>query len=425
MSTRTSFRLIVCAIGTLGALVVHAADTKDLQNQIDVKSAEIQRLNAEIKATDVLVKGAGKEATSLKKTLANLEASRKSLETQIAQARLQIRATEGTINNLENSIRATTKQLAVRRGMVAETVRLLAEEDATSPVLNFFGYASMGEYWAYEQALEDLQKNLTLRIIEAKQTKTVLDRDKSIQEAERARLTNYSTQVEDKKKIAEATSAEKQSLLKATQSKQEIYQKLLIEKQKEKEAVEAELLAYEAQLTFTLDPTSIPAPGTKVLRWPTDSRTLTQYFGDTAFSRTRAAVYNGKGHNGIDIGISIGTPLYAASDGIVRGFGNTDVSCKGASYGKWILVDHAFNMSTLYAHLSLVSVTEGQKVQVGDLIGYSGNTGYTTGPHLHFSLFAQKGVTITSLQSKVRGCGRYTLPVASFTSYLNPIQYLP
>ncbi|MFA6006840.1 MAG: peptidoglycan DD-metalloendopeptidase family protein [Candidatus Paceibacterota bacterium] len=412
--------LLILALTPLASTV---AQTADLQSKIDDKTAQLKKLDSEIKAASSLAANAGKEATTLKKTLAGLDASRKALEQQITTAKKQIGATQGTIKNLNVSIQATTKQLELRRNMVGETVRILAETESASPVAVFLGYDSMGAYWAYEQGVEQIQKNLTARIIEAKQTKESLDQNKTIQEREKARLTDYSEQVQDKKKIAEATSQEKKALLDVTKSKEATYQKLLLEKKKEREAVEAELLDYEARLSFTLDPSSIPKAGTKVFKWPTQGGVITQLFGNTAFSRTTTA-YNGKGHNGIDIGVPIGTPVYAAADAVVRGFGNTDLNCKGASYGKWILLDHAMNMSTLYGHMSLISVTEGQLIKAGDRIGYSGNTGYSTGPHIHFSLFAKASVNISKLQSRVRSCGAYTLPVASFSGYLNPTSYL-
>jgi murein DD-endopeptidase MepM/ murein hydrolase activator NlpD len=73
--------------------------------------------------------------------------------------------------------------------------------------------------------------------------------------------------------------------------------------------------------------------------------------------------------------------------------------------------------------MSLVKVTEGQTVFVGDTIGYSGNTGYSTGPHLHLTVYASTGVQVTSLKSSV--CkGTYRIPIANPNAYLDPMLYL-
>ena len=88
-------------------------------------------------------------------------------------------------------------------------------------------------------------------------------------------------------------------------------------------------------------------------------------------------------------------------------------------------MEHDNNLSTLYAHLSLIRVDAGDAVQAGDLLGYSGNTGYSTGPHLHFAVFASKAVRVTS-EYKSKICGTLlTLPLSPKNGYLNPLSYLP
>lgn len=83
-------------------------------------------------------------------------------------------------------------------------------------------------------------------------------------------------------------------------------------------------------------------------------------------------------HGGIDFALSVGEPIYSVFDGVVR------VAQVNGGYGNMILVRHYNNLETLYAHLSKMIVKVGQEVKAGDIIGYSGNTGFSTGPHLHF-----------------------------------------
>lgn len=85
-------------------------------------------------------------------------------------------------------------------------------------------------------------------------------------------------------------------------------------------------------------------------------------------------------HNGVDFGAEANTPVYAAAGGTVKAARNNE-----GGYGYYAALDHG-NFGTLYAHLSRLSVREGMAVSAGDLIGYSGSTGATTGPHLHFEL---------------------------------------
>ncbi|MDE6368816.1 MAG: M23 family metallopeptidase [Muribaculaceae bacterium] len=87
-----------------------------------------------------------------------------------------------------------------------------------------------------------------------------------------------------------------------------------------------------------------------------------------------------KFHEGMDFSSPIGTPVYATGDGTV-----THGSWK-SQYGNMIEIDHGYNYTTRYAHLSQILVKPGQKVKRGDLIGKVGNTGKSTGPHLHYEV---------------------------------------
>lgn len=85
-------------------------------------------------------------------------------------------------------------------------------------------------------------------------------------------------------------------------------------------------------------------------------------------------------HHGQDFGVLTGTPVYAPADGIVK-------SRNGKTgYGRTIILDHGYGIKTVYAHLSRYTVKPGDEVKRGDLIAYSGNTGRSTGPHLHYEV---------------------------------------
>ncbi len=84
-------------------------------------------------------------------------------------------------------------------------------------------------------------------------------------------------------------------------------------------------------------------------------------------------------HTGIDYGCPLGTNILASESGVVM-FAGLDKT----GYGNMVTIQHSDDCATLYAHLSLISVVVGQKVRKGEKIGESGNTGYSTGPHLHF-----------------------------------------
>lgn len=90
-------------------------------------------------------------------------------------------------------------------------------------------------------------------------------------------------------------------------------------------------------------------------------------------------------HDGMDFSSAIGTPVYATGDGVVK------EAARNSGYGKTIDIDHGYNYMTRFAHLSEILVRPGQQVKRGDLIGKVGNTGKSTGPHLHYEV-RYKGV---------------------------------
>ncbi len=86
-------------------------------------------------------------------------------------------------------------------------------------------------------------------------------------------------------------------------------------------------------------------------------------------------------HNGVDLAISSGTPIYASKSGVVT------TATNHYSYGNYVTINHMDGYSTLYAHMTHFVVSEGDYVEQGQVIGYVGSTGYSTGPHLHFTIF--------------------------------------
>lgn len=111
-------------------------------------------------------------------------------------------------------------------------------------------------------------------------------------------------------------------------------------------------------------------------RMPLEGAGLTSSFG----MRTHPVLGGRRQHKGIDLSSPIGTPIYATADGVVT---RADWF---SSYGLYISLDHGAALETRYGHLSRLNVAEGQAVRKGDLIGYVGSTGRSTGPHLHYEV---------------------------------------
>ena len=108
-----------------------------------------------------------------------------------------------------------------------------------------------------------------------------------------------------------------------------------------------------------------------------DLRRIGSYFG----YRTDPFYKVPKFHEGMDFAAAIGTPVYATGDGIV-----SEAEYNSGGFGNKIMINHGYSYETVYAHLSRMKVKAGQKVTRGEVIGYVGNTGKSTAPHLHYEV---------------------------------------
>ena len=117
---------------------------------------------------------------------------------------------------------------------------------------------------------------------------------------------------------------------------------------------------------------TVAVPGTGTFVWPIGARRITQHYW--------------YGHQAIDVGLVTGSPLYASDTGTV-----TYATWSPYCYGNLIVINHGNGFETFYAHLDGFNVTAGQTVYQGGLIGWTGNTGCSSGPHLHFEIRLSKG----------------------------------
>ena len=424
----TSLLILALTFSLSGVGVLHAQTAEDLQANINSLSAKINALDKEIAEFNKKINTTQGEAKTLKNALASLELRRGVLAKEIDRTRLQITETQTNIVDTQAKIGVTEDKLAQNRKALAETLRSLVYQNQTvPPVVRGLAVGSK-----LSDMLDELKRSADIsyaikgKVDTLTTTKEDLDREKSIYVSSKQKLEHLNVALADQKSLVEQTSKEKSNLLVETKNKETEYQKLLADRKKKKGELEAEMLDVEARLKVIVDITKLPKYGKGVLKNPLANVNITQYFGNTPFASQNPQVYNGSGHNGIDFSAKVGTPILAAAAGTVLGTGDTDRACSGVSYGKWVLIKHSNGLTTLYAHLSVIQVSAGQSVATGEKVGLSGNTGYSTGPHLHFTVYASDSVHIsgpTEYQSKV--CGTYLImPLAPRAGYLNPLSYL-
>jgi len=416
--------LLISVIVLLLPFVVGAATADDIRAQIDARNKNIQALEAEINGYKKQLDSTGKKINTLSGELKQLTTTSKKLKADVQLTEVRIDTSKLKIEELSHDIVNKEDSLGLSREALASVLRSTEERSNLSAIETFVATNSLSDLWVDLDALTTLSGGLQGHMAEVRTIKSELESTKTTQEHEKKKLEQLHEELGGQQKAAEYNRKSTNDLLSQTKNSEASYKKLLSDREARKRAFEAELAGLESQLKIVLDVSKLPGSGTKVLAWPVLEPLITQEFGDTDFSRQNPGVYKGRGHNGIDLRASVGDPIFAAEAGTVVGAGDTDLTCPGASYGRWVLIRHANGLTTLYAHLSVIQVRTGQIVARGETIGYAGKTGYVTGPHLHFTVYASQGVQVQSLPSK--GClgSIYTLPVAPYASYLNPLLYL-
>lgn len=400
-------------------------DTSSIQSQIDSSNAQIENLKQQIAQLQAQLDATSKQKQTLQSAVAGLNLNIKKISASIALTNDQIAQKDKQISTLSGSISTTTNQIGSAEQGIAASLRGLAEQDNESIIVGLLAGGTLSSLFDETVTLGAVRDGLESMASRLSSLKTNLETSKNTAEERRAELASLQQNLAQQKQglaIAEQSQSE---LLAETKNKESNYQALIAQKQAEESKFEQDLLNFQSKLNLTVTPGSLPPSGSHPLAWPLNSIRITQYFGNTPFATQNPQIYNGHGHSGVDFAASPGTPVMAARQGVVLGTGNTDLTCPNASYGKWIFIKHDDGLSTIYAHLSVIDVSQGQQVSTGQVIGYSDTTGYATGPHLHFGVFASSGSEIASFSSQ--GCkGRtYTMPVGDLSAYLNPLSYLP
>lgn len=432
----TRVRLLFFAIIAIGILLclsplssLHAVSEIDtLKNQINESNSRLKDIEKEIAEYQEELKKVGGEKTSLQKAINQLELERKKVQTEINYTQNKIGATDLEINKLIIEIEDTKSSIELNKGAIAETIKSLNEVESTSLVEILLQYGNLSDFWNKIDELDQFRKVISNEVTDLASLKELLSEKYNTNTQKRSELIDLKEQYSDQNEVLSGNKEEKNKLLNATRNEEAAYQKLLKEREASRALMLKELRDFESKLQFILDPNTIPPQGTAVFNWPVETVRITQLFGGTEFAKQNASVYGGRAyHPGVDFGVPLGTKIFAPLAGVVRTTGNTDLVPGCYSWGKWTLIDHANGLSTLYAHQSVQSVVAGQTVTTGEVIGYSGNTGYSTGPHLHFTVYAKAGVSVRKFNEikAVTSCGAATTPVAATDAYIDPMLYLP
>ncbi|KND47591.1 MAG: Peptidase, M23/M37 family [Parcubacteria bacterium C7867-006] len=416
------FLLISLFLLSFNTVSSQTATTTDvLKSKIEERTNQIKQLEAEISQYNTEIINTQGQAKTLQSTLKTLDLTKKKISTDINLTENKIVKTNLTISQLDSEINKTQDKIDNNKIAIGSALKsaYYVEESGFLPLI--LSKSNISEVW------NDIDNTRQIRESIREKTKelVVLQKDMRIKQdslnGQKTQLVGLKQDLSGKKQAVELTAKEKADLLAQTKNKEQTFKEIVKTKEQLKAQFEKEVYDYESQLHYLIDPTSYPKPKTGIFAWPLDNIYITQLFGRTVGAEK---LYTSGSHNGIDLRASVGTRVKNVLDGTVMGTGNTDIYPGCYSFGKWVFVQHDNGLSTIYGHLSVISAQKGQRLATGDTIGFSGNTGYSTGPHLHISVYASQGVRIEKFVNS-RGCKEATLPLADIRAYLDPMNYFP
>ena len=421
--------VLLVSIFTLAytAAPILAANPSELRQQIESRNAQIAKIEKEIRALGKDIALTSQERLTLENKLKQIEQERQHLLKELDLTATKIEKTDLTINSLNDEISEKEQKISLQKKNIGKIMRRVHEYDQYSIIELLVSEPQLSDFWTEIDALMTLQDSSRRHIRELQGLQVELRGNIEQKEEQKDELESLKQEIESQKKVVEINKQEQAELVSVTKNKEDNYKALLQQKQAQRAAFEAEIREYESQLEFLSNPNALPARGSAPLSWPLDAIVVTQLFGaKTGPHRTYA-----NGHSGTDFRARTPVKLYAMADGVVMGTGNTDLACRGVSFGKWITIEHDNNLVSTSAHLSLIHVKKGDRVKRGQVIGYTGNTGRSTAPHLHISLYAgldangKNPVDVGSKPSRSCSGAILTQPTAPIDAYLDVLDYLP
>ena len=398
--------LVLSLLAGFIVMIVNAKTSTEIQAEIDALEEQSDELAAEREKLE------GEIAENESKTLTvveqkaqvdqEIELTRREVEVvneQIHQYNMLIAEKQAELDELEQKQSDLFDRYSLRmralqeRGSISVWSVILESESFSDLLRN---RVMIEEIALADQRMMDEMRSVAAEILEAKDE---LAAEKAKLEQKKAELAESETHLAEKREESDALLtqlvSDKQKLLEETEKYEaqeaELSDQIAALEQERTEALQREWEAQHPTQPETggssdnnSDPTPVYPSSGESFMFPLPAGwgvVLTSSYG----YRVHPITGNYSFHNGVDLAIGQGTPIYASKSGYVT------TATYNYAYGYYVTINHMDGFSTLYGHMTNYVVSEGQYVERGQVIGYVGSTGYSTGPHLHFTMYYNGG----------------------------------
>ena len=340
------------------------AEINAIQGQYDANASEIQTLVNKKNAID-------QEISLLNAQVQNLNDQITAYSQLIADAQDELEIAQFTLNGLNEKHKLR--------------IRAMEEEGTVSYWEVIFEANSFTDMLDRINMMQEIAASDQSRLEEMRQAAADVKAAQEEMTMGKAEMEASSAALEESQAAMEIKRTESDEILRELAKKQDEFQIMLDESEALQDALMRDIAAKEKELAnakyeekLAAQAAAGGAPASNATwRTPVSGYTLTSPFG----MRVHPVTGVNKMHNGIDMACAQGTPIYATRAGTV-----TTASYQAGGAGYYVSINHLDGFSSIYMHMTHYVVSAGQSVSQGQLIGYVGSTGISTGPHLHFGI---------------------------------------
>ena len=380
--------LILAAAMVLGIAPVRAGAAKSssaIQSELDALKDENKAIQSEINAIQRQYDANASEIQDLVNQKNTIDQEIALLNAQIENLNDQITAYSQLIADSQDELDIAQFTLNGLNEKHKLRIRAMEEEGDVSYWEVIFDASSFTDMLDRINLIQEIAAADQARLEEMRQAAEDVSTAKEQMEQGKAELEASNAALVESQEAMEVKRTESDGILRELAKKQDEFQAMLDESEalqdelmldiaaKEKELKDAK---YEEKLAALAAAGGAPASNA-TWRTPVSGYTLTSPFG----MRLHPVLGYNRMHNGIDMACAQGTPIYATRAGTV-----TTASYQAGGAGYYVSINHLDGFSSIYMHMTHFVVSAGQSVSQGQLIGYVGSTGISTGPHLHFGI---------------------------------------
>lgn len=387
--------MVLSLILSLLPATANAASSSEIKKQINALKEEKAEIDAQIKQIQAQITANNDEIKSIVAEKDAIDQQIQFLNQQMENINQQIAGYSLLIADKQSELDDASARLAELNAKHKDRIRAMEEEGKLSYWSIIFKANDFLDLLDRINMVEEINDADQRRLREIREAAQIVETAQAELEAEKAELEAARQELDEAQAIQDEKRAEADELLHQLIAKGEEFELLMEEGEdaqtelmneiaaKEKEYKDAQ---YQEWLATYVPPTTLAAgtttPSTQVPSssgWicPVPSYTLTSAFGMRIHPIYKVA----RMHQGVDLACAQGTPIYAAKSGKV-----TNASFQAGGAGYYVSINHGDGFSSIYMHMTHFIVSPGQYVTTGQVIGYVGSTGASTGPHLHFGI---------------------------------------